>query len=328
MSKTTLKKLAVVLLIIAAIISSFFLTSTVNATSIVSNEKRKVTPDIEVDDIVPLSIEEEKIMEYDATTGITREVNMNELKQSLNTRKGGYSDRIESYDPLAEDIPSNTITPHAIYNPVPNVTDLPYRATCRIKADVYGEELVASGYVAGPKIVVTAAHCVMNQKDNDAYFADWVAYPGYNNGSSYKGVSSGWAKVYYSSGWTSTHSTAYDWCICILNSDIGNTTGWLGTQSYGSNSEMNGLSVRLLGYPLSVGDGECQYYTSGTISNTRDLYFESSARSVGGFSGGPVARTSDNYVVGVNHGYYKLNPETETGARITQDMINIIRENM
>lgn len=66
----------------------------------------------------------------------------------------------------------------------------------------------------------------------------------------------------------------------------------------------------------------------GTISNTRDLYFESSARSVGGFSGGPVARTSDNYVVGVNHGYYKLNPETETGARITQDMINIIRENM
>ena len=90
---------------------------------------------------------------------------------------------------------------------------------------------------------------------------------------------------------------------------------------------MNGLSVRLLGYPLSPGVGEKQYYTTGTITNTNDLYFDSTAKSVEGFSGGPVTRTSDDYVVGINRGHYNSNPDTEVAVRITQDMINIILEN-
>jgi V8-like Glu-specific endopeptidase len=343
MKKIFFKKLSIMLLLTIIVISSFTITSNVNATSNTLNERTKVVPNMGTTEVATLDLlEDEKIMEYDATTGITREVDMDTLKEELALQSnGGNYDRIEPYDPLAENTSVDNVTTPSVYTQSPslytqssnvytqspNVTSFPYRTTCRIKADVYGAELVASGYIAGPSLLVTAAHCVMNQNDNDAFFVDWVAYPGYNDGDSYNGVSSGWSKVYYSSYWKSTHSPAYDWVICVLNSNIGDTTGWYGTQSYGSNSEMNGVGVRLLGYPYSVGGGETQYYTSGTISNTQNLYFSSSAKSVGGFSGGPYARTSDNYVVGVCHGYWTSDPDTSVGVRITQQMIDILLEN-
>ncbi len=42
-----------------------------------------------------------------------------------------------------------------------NTSAFPYRATCRIKTDVYGEELVASGLIVGPSLLLTNTHCVM-----------------------------------------------------------------------------------------------------------------------------------------------------------------------
>lgn len=328
--KKSLIKLSAIFLLIILTVLSFAFTLTVNAQTNNLNQGRNIAPNIGTDEIMALNLDEEKIMEYDATTDITKEVKMDEIRKSAFSnlaRSGGNNDRIEPYDPLNNDNTNNSITPYAIYNAVSDVTAFPYRTTCRIKADVYGNVLVGSGYIAGPKIVVTAAHCVMNIDDNDAFFDDWVAYPGYKNGTSYNGVSSGWSKVYYPSNWKSTHSPACDWCICILNSDIGNTTGWYGSQSYGTNEEMNNVSVRLLGYPLSVGNAERQYYTNGTISNTQDYYFDSSAKTVGGFSGGPFVRNSDNYVVGICHGYWNNRPDISIGVRITQNMIDIIREN-
>ena len=268
--KKSLIKISTMLLLTILMLSSFIFASTVNAQSNYVTQGNLIALDMGTDEIVPLEIEDETIMEYDATTGITREVDLDALREKIFSKQTR---------------------------------------------------------IAGPGVLVTAAHCVMNEDDNDAFFADWVAYPGYTNGSSYQGVSSGWSKVYYPNGYKTTHLPQYDWCICILNSPIGNTTGWCGTQSYGSNSEMNGLSVRLLGYPLSPGVGEKQYYTTGTITNTHDLYFDSTAKSVEGFSGGPVTRTSDDYVVGINRGHYNSNPDTEVAVRITQDMINIILEN-
>ncbi len=326
---TILKKLSIILLLTIIILSAFSLSSKAISSNILNNEKDLIAPNMSTSEIIPLNSNEEKIMEYDAKTGTTREVNIDELHKSIslkNSKNKGYNNRIEPYDPLNY-VSQDVATTYSDFNQVSEVMSLPYRATCRIKADVYGNELVGSGYLAGPKVVVTAAHCVMNMDDNDNLFADWVAYPGYNNGRSYNDVSSGWSKIYYSSNWKSTHSPAYDWAICVLNSDIGNTTGWWGTYSYGSNSAMNNISVRLYGYPLDLARGALQYYSTGTISDTQNEYFYSSAKAIGGFSGGPYARTSDNYVVGICHGYRDDNNNISIGVRITQEMVDIILEN-
>ena len=90
---------------------------------------------------------------------------------------------------------------------------------------------------------------------------------------------------------------------------------------------MDWLGVRLYGYPLNYGGGEYQKYTQGMIFNTQNYYFTSSAKTTKGFSGGPYIRTSDNYVVGICHGYWLDEPNTSVGVRTTQNMIDIIIEN-
>ena len=328
MKKNFLTKLLIVLLLTIMTATLVFSTN-VRATSMDVNGKKTYVVDEFLDEesfTEAQSTQEEKIMMYDATTGETTEIDMDNLAQKIATtytRNGGNYTRTESYDPLAFLEEPNPITPYSTYTRVTNTSTFPYRVTCRIKAEVYGNELIGSGYLVGSNLLLTNAHCVMNMDDNDQTFADWVAYPGYNNGA-YNGVSSGWSKIIYSSNWKGNHSVADDWCLCILNSNIGSQVGWFGCQSYGTNAEMNGLAVKTIGYAASEGNGKYQYYSTGTLSNVQNGYFYSSAMSTGGMSGGPVTRTSDNYAVGINRGHTST---SAVGVRITQNIINLILEN-
>ena len=63
------------------------------------------------------------------------------------------------------------------------------------------------------------------------------------------------------------------------------------------------------------------------IEYYENYYFISSAKTTGGFSGGPYVRTLDNCVVGICHGYWSDAPDSSVGVRITQNMIDIIIEN-
>lgn len=328
MNKNKLIKLSIILVIIGMTLF-IYLAPSVNAVSVKSDEENVIPTNLQEENIEDEDIEEEKIMEYDSATGITREVDMEALTQSLkskNAKDVGQYNIIESYNPLSEKIP-HIIGSRSTYEEVTDLYTMPYVGVCRLKADIYGDTLIASGYVAGPKIVVTAAHCVMNEDDNDATFAQWVAYPGYRNNTSYRGASSGWSKIYYSSKWKSTHNPAYDWCICVLEKDIGNVTGWLGSSVYTTNFALNNVDVRNIGYPAKFWSGDRQYFSRGTTSNAHNLWFESSASVIHGFSGGPTCRTSDDYVIGIISIRYEDHPEITVGPRITTDMIKIIKEN-
>lgn len=123
------------------------------------------------------NVEERKIVEYDATTGKTTEVDMNEIRQKIATsynKKGVNLDRIEPYDPYLTNngINKYKLSPTAYssgYTRVNDTSEFPYRVTCRITVDVYGVQRGGSGFLVGPNILLTAAHCVMNQEDNDNY---------------------------------------------------------------------------------------------------------------------------------------------------------------
>lgn len=327
MKKNILTKLFIVILL-TIMTGTFLLSTNVKAISTAVNDKKPYVIDEFLGEELfteTRSTQEEKIMMYDAATGETTEIDMDNLTQKISTsykRNGGNYTRTEAYDPLASTEVSNSITPYSTYTRVTDTSAFPYRVTCRIKAEVYGDELVASGYLVGPNLLLTNAHCVMNMKDNDQTFADWVAYPGYNNGA-YKGVSSGWSKIIYPASWKNGHFVANDWCLCVLNNNIGSQLGWFGCQAYGTNAEMNGISVKTMGYPLSEGDGKYQYYSTGNLSNINNGYFYSSAMSTDGMSGGPVTRTSDDCAIGINRGHTST---SAVGVRITQNIINLILE--
>ncbi len=271
--------------------------------------------------------EQEKIMEYDARTGETKEVDMEKLRQkaiSINKKSANYQiNSLDSYQPIktkhALDLRAGTFT----LQRVADVTMFPYRANCRVKYEVYGDEGVGSGSLVGPKLVLTTAHCVMNRNDSDHFFAEWNAYPAYNNGP-YNNLGCGWAKIYYSDLWLSTHEPEYDWCICVLYDDLGEKVGYHGLTSYGSNSEMERLMVRGYGYPVDPGEGKYQYSTYGTLTDIQDGYFITNATARGGMSGGPMCRTTDENIIGI----IKAGNLTSTQVvRISQNIIDIIREN-
>lgn len=100
-----------------------------------------------------------------------------------------------------------------------------------------------------------------------------------------------------------------------------------GAVSYGSSSDLKNLQVRLIGYPGDINYGfstkaKYQYESIGNITSVSNNYFKYNAFSCQGFSGGPIMRTSDNYIVGVHIG--KQNGSTPIGVRITPNMVNII----
>ena len=128
----------------------------------------------------------------------------------------------------------------------------------------------------------------------------------------------------------SSHGDAYDWAILVLGANVGNQVGWYGLTSYGSSSDLDGTSVTVLGYPIDTNygfnsDGRYQYSTGENIESVTDNNFEYSAYVFEGFSGGPILRDSDNYIVGVHKGMLGNNHTRAYGVRITSSMIDLIK---
>lgn len=186
-----------------------------------------------------------------------------------------------------------------------------------------------TGFLVGPKLLLTAAHCIYDENNN---IMPVVFYPAYDNGSSHNGKSSGWQTIYSYPAWRDNHENrAYDLALIELDWNMGDEFGWFGSQSYGTNPEMNGLSIKEYGFPKLVGNAKSQYYTQGSIQNTNDTYFRTTAVNYEGMSGGPILRSSDNYAVGLvsalirNRNIFGNVTSFETyGRRITQDIIELI----
>ncbi len=327
--------------IIISIISMLFCTYSTNANTF-NIEDINLSDDIsEQDAKVESKIEnmEEKIIKYDATTGETTEIDLEELKSKINLLNAigneNLSNSTKGYDPYSSKYLDNndgTITPNALedyfFTKVYDTSVYPYRDTCRLIID--GGMAYGSGYLVGPNVMLTAAHCVYNsEKDNEP--RQFIVYPGYNNGS-YKGYSSGWQAIYRSSIWLETHNKEYDWALVELKEDLGNKVGWYGTVNYYSNSSLKDVPVKSLGYPADFDLGKCQYYTMGKINNVYTRDFTTTVGNKGGMSGGPIIINDSNnekneYAVGIVQGNKANSPLDQThGVRLNDYLINLIRD--
>ena len=260
MRKKLFTKLYITLLI-SAMFLILILTSNVRAVN--TEEGLSVLEEVSEEEVIDTeesSYVEEKIMEYDARTGTTTEVDMEELRQIstiLRNKNGNNSLSVESIEPSKEYI-SKSVSKMPNYSLlssdreiIGDTSILPYSAVCKItlsNPSASNGQSDGSGTLIAKNAVLTSAHCVFDKNNNNAKFENWVAYPAFN-GAPYKNLSSGWSKVYYSSGWTSTHSYEYDWAVCVLEKSLGDTVGAVGATSYETTSEMKNIEVRTFRLP-------------------------------------------------------------------------------
>lgn len=271
-----------------------------------------------------------KIMEYDAITGETKEVNIEEIRKIIKSKSITGEKNLkklnaippisqksrEKYQPFAFWPPSGYVTMKT-----ENTSLFPYNATCKVSASKRnGEAMDGSAAIVANNLALTSAHCVWDKDDNNYQLLHWQVHPGLN-GQYYSADVCGWVKVYFMDNWKINHTAEDDWALCVLGDNVGEKVGCYGAASFEDN-DMKNMGVTSIGYPKDKGGRE-QWQAYGSIDRVNTGYFRMTNLVTKGYSGGPIIRNGSNEeIVGVVHGYDNMG--FGFGTRITDYMIEII----
>jgi len=182
---------------------------------------------------------------------------------------------------------------------VGNTTAYPYRTICHLEITAAnGRSYIGSGAFIGPRVVLTAGHCIFIHADG-GWARSVRVIPGRNGAQKPYGEAVG---TNYRSvkGWTQGKDSGYDYGVVILPTPLGNTVGWMGLADLSFTSLM-GLNVNNAGYPGDKPHGTCWWNSNNILAVTgRRLHYR--VDTMGGQSGSPVWRFKDGnrHIVGIH----------------------------
>ncbi|MEC2709698.1 serine protease [Bacillus thuringiensis] len=207
------------------------------------------------------------------------------------------------------------------------VTDtkkFPWRAVCElIITTADGRKGSGTGWLVGPRTVITAGHCVFDT-DTEKWHKSIEVIPARDHTKEpFNRVTS---TIFWSvKGWIEHANNKYDYGAIILDNDIGNTTGYFGFRS-DLDSVINNQSITNVGYPgdKDNDDSSTQWTMSGKIDVLSDKKIRYMIDTFGGHSGGPVWLNSSEppQVIGI-HAYGGC-PNSAT--RINSDVFENIKK--
>jgi glutamyl endopeptidase len=203
---------------------------------------------------------------------------------------------------------------------ITNTTEYPWRAICALKITAAnGRQFIGTGFLVGPRTVITAGHCV-----HMAAQGGWVrsiqVIPGRNDGQSPFGsaVSTVFRSV---TGWTQNQNRQNDYGAIILpaNARLGDRVGTFGFAVRDDNF-LKSAVLNLSGYPGDKGGNQQWFMAQKAKSvSTRVITYE--IDTMGGQSGAPVWVKIGNtrFAVGIHtNGHSSGNSAT----RIVQAVFN------
>jgi V8-like Glu-specific endopeptidase len=168
-------------------------------------------------------------------------------------------------------------------------TTYPWRSICSLlitAAD--GTQWIGTGWLAGPRLVVTAGHCVFIH-DHGGFARSITVIPGRNAASEPYGRSTQ-SDLRSVVGWTQNRNSEYDYGAVLLRNGaaFGERVGTFGFAAYGD-GELRSKIGNLSGYPGDKPTGTQWYHALGIKSvAARRLVYD--IDTAGGQSGAPVWR--------------------------------------
>lgn len=206
-----------------------------------------------------------------------------------------------------------------------------------------------TGFLVGPKLVMTAAHCLYPTDDDGVIYdkvTEAIFYPGRNGNSTPYGSAKGTVlhvpTKYKDSA--PTYNKKYDYAVMELNTAIGNTTGSFSTDAnyivgtegvinplnvtLAGGGAFNSLKVTLAGYPGNETQNNKLYKHSGTASFENDDYiFSYTIDTEGGQSGSPLYLKQNGKfcVVGI-HILGNSAAKQNYGRRITNAILQLVNK--
>jgi len=217
-------------------------------------------------------------------------------------------------------------------------TDLaPWRMICALRmSGPSGSGSIGTGWLVGPRTVVTAGHCVFS----NYFFGGWAStievIPGLNglgtDARPYDSVSS--TRFSSIDQWVNSENADFDIGCIHLDEEIGTNLGWFGIGAL-TPDELESYLVNISGYPGDRGNGNEQYYSRNRVLRVseRRVFYE--VDTYGGQSGAPVWIHEDEdaaplvigihaYGVGGTPGEFRIT--ANSAPRIIPEVLAKIRE--
>jgi V8-like Glu-specific endopeptidase len=178
----------------------------------------------------------------------------------------------------------------------------------------------------GPRVLLTAAHCTYSHERGG--WPDWfVLWPG-TNGPDHVPYGFVHAERWYSTtGWIEQQDFLYDFGFVVLpdSEDVGYDTGWfeIGVLTDASLTPPD-LWATTIGYPGDKPEGTQWTTAVPTLDEVDTDQFTSQLDQLGGQSGSPIFRQSDEAIFGViSHGTESAQGNFNVSRRMTQDVIGM-----
>jgi len=126
-----------------------------------------------------------------------------------------------------------------------------------------------SGVMIGPRHMMTASHVVPWLADGGS---DWITFTPmqYDTSTPFSSAYAirvyQWQRVNGADG-IQSNEAAFDYVVVVLSSNLGDSTGWMGSRGY--SSDWNGM-VRWahIGYPQDIGAGVRPVYTTNGVMDS------------------------------------------------------------
>jgi glutamyl endopeptidase len=211
-------------------------------------------------------------------------------------------------------------------------TDLdPWRRICALRMQApNGSPFIGTGWLAGPRTVITAGHCVYDNVEMGGWAVQIELRAGQNDDAMPFGVVSS-RKFEAHKKWIESRNADYDIGCIHLAEPLGDQVGWFGIAALPA-AELQGYLVNIAGYPGDRGNGKQLYFHKDRVLRVTPRRIDYQVDTYGGQSGSPAwvyqQEGGPPLVVGVHaYGTGASLPgiEANSAPLIDNDILDLIR---